>query len=126
MHLFVSIILGIAVGLAWMAIWSCLLHLLGIKTFSRQAEDRARRRERIKQMGKLRYIMIFGVLGYGLAYGVAITVADLLEFPFHGWVFAIAKLVLLSALFGCFYGARTWTEAFSDPVPFPPDYLLPK
>jgi hypothetical protein len=123
---FVSIILGIAVSLAWLAIWFYSLHVFGIAAFSRQAEDRVRRRERIKQMGKLRYILVFGVLGSGLAFGLGITAADLLEQPSHGWVSAIAKLVLRSVLFGCFYGATTWSEAFRDPVPFPPNYPPPK
>ena len=126
MRLFVSIILGIAAAFAWAAIWSYLLHVFGIEALSGQAEDRARRRERIKQMGKLRYILIFGVLGSGLAFGVAITTAELLELQFHGWVFATAKLVLLSVLIGCFQAARTWSEAFRDPVPFPPNYPPPK
>jgi hypothetical protein len=123
---FVSIILGIAVGLAWLAIWAYSLHVFGIAAFSWRADDRSSRRERIKHMGKLRYILIFGVLGSGLAFGLGITAADLLGRDSHGWVFAIAKLVFLSVLFGWFQGARTWSEGFSDPVPFPPDYPPPK
>jgi hypothetical protein len=115
-----------AVGLAWLAIWSYSLHVFGIAAFNRQAEDRASRRERIRQMGRLRYILVFGVLGSGLAFGLAITTGDLLEQPSHGWVSAIAKLVFSSVFFGCFYGAMTWSESFRDPVPFPPNYPPPK
>ena len=74
-------------------------------------------------MGKLRYILIFGVLGFGLAFGLGIATAGLLE---HGLVFNIAKLVLSSVLFCWFQGARTWSEAFRDPVPFPPNYPPPR
>jgi len=77
-------------------------------------------------MGKLRYILIFGVLGFGLAFGLGITAAGLLDHPSHGLVFNISKLVLSSVLFGWFQGARTWSEAFRDPVPFPPNYPPPK
>jgi hypothetical protein len=97
-----------------------LLRLFGIAAFSRQAVDRASRRERIKQMGQWRYVLIFGVLGPGLAFGLALITADLLDQLSHGWVFAIAKLVFLSVFFGCCQGARTWREEF--PVPFPPNY----
>jgi len=64
-------------------------------------------------MGKLRYILIFGVLGFGLAFGLGITAAGLLDHPSHGLVFNISKLVLSSVLFGWFQGARTWSEAFA-------------
>jgi hypothetical protein len=73
-------------------------------------------------MGKLRYVLIFGVFGPGLAFGLAFTIADVLDHTSHGWVFAVAKLVLLSALFGWQHGARTWSETFRDPIPFPPDF----
>jgi 4-amino-4-deoxy-L-arabinose transferase-like glycosyltransferase len=119
---FVSIIVGIAAGLVWLAIWSYSLHRFGIAAFSRQTEDHAGRRERIKQMGKLWYILIFGVLGSGPAFAVAITAADLLEQPSHGSMFAIAQLATLSVFFGCFHGSRVWSEAFRDSVPFPPNY----
>ena len=129
MQWFIDIVGGIAIALAWMGIWAYCLHLFGIAfsaVFIRQPEDRARRRERIKQMGKLRYILIFGVLGSGLAVGLAITAADFLGHTSHGWVPAIGKLVLLSLLVGWLQGARTWSESFRDPVPFPPNYGPPK
>ena len=125
----VFIIVGVAVALAWMAIWAYCLHLFGIAfsaVFMRQPEDRARRRERIKRMGKLRYILIFGVLGFGVALGLAITTGDLLEQESHGWIAVVAKFVLFSVLGGWFQGAWTWSENFRDPVPFPPNYLPPK
>jgi hypothetical protein len=126
---FVFIIIAIAVALAWMGIWAYCLHLFGfafLAVFSRKPEDRASRRERIKQMGKLRYILMFGVLGFGLALGLGITTADLLAQESHGWVAVVGKLVLLSVLGGWFQGARIWNEAFRDPVPFPPNYPPPK
>ena len=126
MQWLIDIVGGIAIGLAWMAIWAFSLHAFGIAAFRRQAEDRASRRERIKRMGKLRYILIFGVLGSGLAVGLAITAADFLGHTSHGWVPAIGKLVLLSVLLGWLQGARTWSESFRDPVPFPPNYPPPK
>ena len=119
MQWFISIVAGIAIGLAWLAIWALSLRAFGIAVFSRQAEDRVRRQERIKQMGKLWYILIFGVVGYGLAFGLAITAADLLDHDSHDLGFSIGKLVFLSVLFGCFHGVRTWGEAFRDPSSVP-------
>ena len=126
MHWFISIVAGIAVGLAWLAIWALSLRAFGIAEFSRQAQDRIRRRERIKQMGKVWYILIFGVVGYGLAFGLAITAAGFLDHDSRGLGFSIGKLVFLSVVFGCFQGVRTWSESFRDPVPFPPVYPPPK
>jgi hypothetical protein len=126
---FIDIVGGIAIALAWMAIWAYCLHLFGIAfsaVFMRQPEDRARRRERIKRMGKLRYILIFGVLGFGVALGLAITTGDLLAQESHSWVAVVGKLVLLSVLGGWFQGAWTWSENFRDPVPFPPNYPPPR
>ena len=121
MQWFISIVAGIAVGLAWLAIWNVIvLHAFGIAVIRRQAEDRAGRRERMRQMGKLRYILMFGVLGSGLGFGLSLTTIDLLDHRWHGWVLGIAKLVLLSVFFGWFNGASTWSQGV--PVPFPPDY----
>jgi len=126
---FIDIVRAIAIALAWMAIWAYCLHLFGIAfsaVFMRQPEDRARRRERIKRMGKLRYILIFGVLGFGVAMGLAITTSDLLAQQSHGWIAVVEKFVLLSVLVGWLQGAWTWSENFRDPVPFPPNYPPPK
>lgn len=126
MEFSISIAAGIALGLAWLGIWALSLRSFGIAVFSRQAEDRVRRRERIKQMGKLWYILIFGVVGYGISFGLAITAAGFLDHDSHRWAIAMGKLVFSSVLFGCFHGVRTWSETFRDPVPFPPNYGPPK
>lgn len=126
MQWFISILAGIAIGLAWLAIWALSLRAFGIAVFSRQAEDRVRRRERIKQMGKLWYILIFGVVGHGLAFGLAITAASFLDHNSHGLGYWIVKLVFLSVLFGSLNGVRTWSETFRDPIPFPPVYPAQK
>jgi hypothetical protein len=82
----VSVVAGIAVGFAWLVIWALVLRAFGIAFFPRriaffrrQAKDRDGRWERIKQLGQLRYVLIFGVLGYGLFLGLAITTADFLD-----------------------------------------------
>jgi hypothetical protein len=123
---FIAIVAGLGVALAWIAIWTFSLRLFGIAAFGRKAEDRVGRRERIKKMGKLRYILVFGMLGFGVAFGLGSTVADFLDHSSNHWVEACGKFVFFSLLFGWFHGARTWSEAFRDPVPFPPNYLPPK
>jgi len=116
-----------AVALAWIAILDFFAsRVFGISAFGRKAEDRAGRRERIMTMGKLRYILVFGTLGFGVAFGLGITVADFLSHSSDGWVEACGKFVFFSLFFGWFHGARTWSEDFRDPVPFPPDYPAPK
>ena len=124
----ISTFAGIAVALAWMGVWGALLHAFGISgfAFGQGREERASRRERIKKMGKRRYILVFGVLGFGLAFGSAMTVNDLLEPHSLGWLAELAKLASVSILLGWFQGARTWSEGFCDPVPFPPDYPAQK
>jgi hypothetical protein len=107
-HWFVSIIAGIAVGLAWLAIWAYSLRAFGIAVFSRKAEDRSTRREHIRKMGKLRYILVFGMLGFGLALGLAITTADFLRPDSFNWAYELPKLVFLSVVFGLFQGVRNW------------------
>jgi len=77
-------------------------------------------------MGKLRYILTFGVLGFGLAIGLATATVDLLAQEFHGWFAVVEKCALSSVLAGWFFGAWTWSENFRDPVPFPPNYPPPK
>ena len=116
------IIIGVAVAVVWMAIWAFALHAFGIPVLRRTVEDRAIRRERIKQMGKVRYILIFGVLGYGIPFGLALTTADLLRHDPHDWISAATQFVLISVLAGWFHGAMTWSEHFRNPVPFPPSF----
>jgi hypothetical protein len=120
-----SILAGIAVGLAWLVLWDRLLLGRGVHLLQRKAEDRARRRERLKQMGKLRYVLLFGVLGYGFAFGLALTVADYIGRNAFGWTRELSRLVFLALVFGLFQGFRNWGE-FRDSVPFPPNYPAQK
>lgn len=126
MQWFISISFGVAIGLAWLAIWALCLRTFGIAVFVTKAQDRSGRRDRIKQMGKLRYILIFGVLGFGITFGLAITAADFLGHISHGWIAEVGKFVFLAVIFGWLQGARNWNEALREPVPFPPNYPQPK
>ncbi len=116
------ILCGVAVGLVWLAIWAITLRAFGILVLSRIPEERSHRRERFLRTGKLRYILIFGVFGGGLALGLGITTAGFIGHSSGGWVGAIAKIVLMSLLGGWLNGARSWNDAVRYPVPFPPDY----
>ena len=126
MRWFVTIIAGVAVAFVWLTFWAFVLRAFGIPVFRRTPEERDSRRERLKRMGKFRYVLIFGVLGPGVGFGLALITAELLDHNSHGWAYAATKLAALSVLFGWFHGARTWNEAFRDPVPFPPKYAPPK
>jgi hypothetical protein len=120
MRAFVAILAGVAVAFAWLTVWAFTLRALGVPVFDGKLEDRASKRERMKQIGKLRYVFMFGVLGSGLAFGGAVAAAELLTHGSHDWNSGGGILLLASVLLGWFNGARGWRETFRDPVPFPP------
>lgn len=126
MRAFVPIVVGVAVAFAWLTVWVFTLRAFGVRVFAAKLEDRASRRERLRQIGKLRYVVIFGLLGTGVAFGLAIITAELLAYDSHSWVSEGVLLLLVSVLLGWYNGARSWREAFRDPAPFPPSYPPPK
>jgi hypothetical protein len=114
---------GVAVGFAWLGLWAITLHAFGIPVVKRTPEERAARKERILAMGKWRYVLIFGVLGNGLGFGLAIVVANVLGTPhFSRWIQAAAQLVLSMVFFGLWSGLTNWNQSFRGEVPFPPHY----
>lgn len=116
------VISGIAVGLVWVAIWSGLLRLFDVALVSRKVEGSLRRRELLRSLGKLKYILIFGVFGPGLGFGLTMMTIDLASHRSTGWVPELTKLIFVTACFGLWQGFSAWHKAFRDPVPFPPDY----
>lgn len=120
------IVAGIGVGLVWLTLWGFVLRAMGIPFVQRSSEDCANRRERLKRLGRSRYALLLGVLGFGLAFGLAITAADFLWRDSFKWGYELPKLAFLSIVFGLFQGVRNWSEAFRDPVPIPPNYPSPK
>ena len=117
---------GIALGLAWIGLWAGLLHLVGLGPIWQTTEVDGNRRERLKRLGQSMYIVIFGVLGPGVAFGVAITSIDFIGHLSRGWAIELTKFVFLALIFGLFQGFATWRRTFRSPVPFPPDYPSPK
>ena len=114
---------GVAVAFAWLRLWAITLRAFGIPVLKRSPEERAARKERILAMGKLRYALIFGVLGSGLGFGLGIVVASVVGTPhFSGWIRAATQLVLSMLLFGLWHGVETWNQSFRGEVPFPPYY----
>jgi hypothetical protein len=116
------VLAGIAVGLLWLAIWSGFLHVLGVVPIRRKLEDGSTRRERLKRLGKPKYILIFGVLGSGLGFGLVMITIDLVGDHSHGLAPELMKLLFSSVFFGLFQGFWGWHNAFREPVPFPPEY----
>src|SRR5450755_583979 len=116
------VIAGVAVAFAWLAIWAGFLHIFGFSPLRRKTEDRASRRQRLKRLGKLRYILTFGMLGPGFAFGLAMIAVDFLSNASRGWVSASIKFAFFAAVFGLFQGFGSWRREVRDPVPFPPDY----
>jgi hypothetical protein len=118
----VFVIFGIAVALVWAAIWTGLLHVLGVPPVSRKVEHLASTRERLRRLGRLNYIVIFGVLGPGVAFGLAMISIDFAGHRSTGWLSELIKLVLFAVFFGLIQGPWRWHRAFRDPVPFSPVY----
>lgn len=118
-----SVMAGIAVAFAWLLLWTIVLRAFGIPALKRSPEVRAARKERILAMGKWLYVLIFGVLGSGVGFGLGIVVANIIATPqFSGWTRAASQLVLSMLFFGLWSGITTWNQSFRGEVPFPPQY----
>jgi|SRR5690348_8841963 heme A synthase len=116
----IQITVGAAAALGWFVIWTVALRAFDIRVLTRTPEERASRRERILRMGKGRYILIFGLLGFGLAMGLWMAVISLVEQQSPDWVGAAIRLVLWTVIFGWWHGARGWNQSFRAEIPFPP------
>ena len=125
---FISIAVGVAAAFAWLAIWIVVLRAFGIPALIRTQEEHAAKEQRMLQMGKLRYILIFGVLGNGFAYGlgIAIAIAIVTKHGSANWGEAATILGLVSVVMGSSNGVRTWNNLFRTEVPSPPLYPPPK
>jgi len=76
----------------------------------------------LKRLGKLRYILTFGVLGPGFAFALAMITMDFLGKFSTGWVSEAIRFAFYAVFFGLFQGFAGWRNDVRDPVPFPPDY----
>ena len=123
----ISYAVGVAGAFAWMANWVVVRRACGIPVLIRTQEERAAKKQRLLQMGKLRYILIVGVLGNGfvLALGIAIAFAFMTKYDSANWG-EVATLLALYLVTGCIDGVRTWNALFRNEVPFPPFYPPPK
>ena len=116
---------GIGAALAWFGSWIVALHSCGIAFFfTGTPEERTRKRERILKMGKWRYVLLFGVLGWGIALGLGSSIAYVAAHGFNGGEVAIRAVIW--AVFGLLYSVRMWNDSFRGEVPFPPPFLSQK
>jgi hypothetical protein len=125
-ELVIPIVVGVAIAFAWMAVWALALHASGIPVLMRTPEDIASRKQRIIKMGKFRYILIFGLLGYGFAFGLGISIALMMSRGRYDWVYGATMFGAISLVGGLMNGIRAWNHLFSVQTPFPPDYPVSK
>jgi hypothetical protein len=118
----IPVAVGIAIALSWMLVWAFVLRGFGMQTLTRTPEGHALKKQRILQLGKFRYVLIFGVLGNGFALGLGIGIALMMNRPRYDWGFGAMIFGAMAILTGCMNGIRTWNELFRVEVPFPPDY----
>jgi hypothetical protein len=115
-----AILAGISVSLIWISLWGALLCALGLPSLRRKPTNIANRREATRRLGRLSYLILFGVLGWGLAFGLAMITADYVRGDPHALARELSKLAFLSIVAGLFSGVSSWSRY--HPVPFPPDY----
>jgi len=123
-----SVGIGVAAAVAWFGIWIFILRACGLVSFTKTAEARVRVRERTLRMGKGRYILAFGVFGWGLPVGFGTEMSRVAEHMDAGWGNAVASIGLFAlwGMAGWWYGLRMWNALHRGEVPFPPPWLSQK
>ena len=125
-ELVIPIGVAVAVALVWMAVWALALRAVGIPVSMRTPEERNARKQRIFQMGRLRYILVFGVLGSGFGYGLGISIALMVSRGHYDWGYAAIMFGGISLVVGLMNGVRAWNQLFRVEPPFPPHYPTSK
>jgi hypothetical protein len=117
-----SIGLGLLVGFAWLLVWGIVLRAPIIVWLVRSPEERALRKQRFTRMGRLRFILLVGILGTGLAFALSMTVSGIMYGGTLSWRWMNAKVVFMSLSFGIFQGSISWDSHFQKEIAFPPHY----
>ena len=125
-ELVIPIGIGVAIAFAWMAAWALALRGFGVLVLMRTPEERNARKQRILQMGKLRYILLFGVLGSGFGYGLGISIALIVSRGRYDWGYGATTFGAISVAVGLMNGIRAWNQLFRVETPFPPHYPASK
>lgn len=125
-ELIIPIVVGVAIAFAWMAVWALGLRAVGVPVLMRTPEERNARKQRILQMGKLRYTLVFGVLGSGFGYGLGISIALMMSRGHYNWGYAATMFGAISVVVGLMNGIRAWNRLFRVETPFPPHYPTSK
>ena len=101
-----------AAAFVWIALWRVALGAFGFPIMARTPEARASYRRRQLDMGKARYMVVFGILGYGFAFGLSLSVPDM---TVHGarWLTAI-RFLFGVLFFGIWMGLRNWNETVAQ------------
>ena len=117
----IPVAVGVAIGFAWLAIWFVVLRAFGVPVLMRTSEEQASRKQYILRLGKLRYILIFGVLGAGFGYGLGISTALMM---LHGYDWGLCAMIFgtVALISGCMNGLSSWKAMFRSEAPFPPHY----
>lgn len=107
-----SLAMSAAAALVWMVLWRVALGAFGFPIIARTPEARATYRRRQLDIGKARYMVLFGILGYGFAFGLALSVPDM---SLHGarWLTAI-RFLFGVLFFGLWMGLRNWKETVAQ------------
>jgi hypothetical protein len=128
---FLSMAPGLAAAFGWLVLSGAILRLCGITTVAWTKKARVAYREQAVRMGQATYILVFGVLEYGVTMGLATTIAG-------GWptttAAAMARFsvtfshegairLVLWMLCGCLYGFISWAGLFPRPNPNPPMFV---
>jgi hypothetical protein len=125
-ELVIPIAVGVAIAFAWMAVWALALRASGIPVLMGTPEEVASRRKRIIKMGKFRYLLIFGVLGKGFAFGLGLSIALMMSRGHYDWGYGATMFGAISLLGGLLNGMRAWNQLFRVETPFPPHYPASK
>lgn len=118
-----SVGLGVFAGYLWLLVWGAVLRTPLIIWFKRTPEKRALRQQRFIRMGRLRDVLLVGVLGSGFAFALGMTIAGIVDDGAASWGRTIEKFIFLALAFGCFQGSINWDTHFRNEVSFPPPDL---
>lgn len=125
-----SIGIGVAICFAWLGIWALMLRAFGVPIWTSRPEEREAYRQRIIRLGRLRYVLVFGIFGIGFGLGFAIATSIVFFDPSpHAapdWMRFVGLFVVVALTAGLIQGTRNWNENFREAASFPPRFLAPK